>query len=148
MAIDDDIVLLKRLDFFQVFQTDQLRLILFAADSRILRPNEVLFSKGDVADEGYLLQSGLISLSSDASIPTEFVRPGMLIGEYALLAESERATNAVARETSRIIVFPRKLILRLLNEYPDAALALRQKLALRADAFAKALDRIVANNGA
>jgi CRP-like cAMP-binding protein len=148
MAIDDDIVLLRRLDFFQVFQPDQLRLILFAADSRILRPNEVLFTKGDMANEGYLLQSGLISLNVDPKVPTEFVRPGMLIGEYALLAESERAANATARETSRVIIFPRKLILRLLNEYPDAALALREKLALRADAFAKALDRIVANNRA
>ncbi len=146
MAIDDDILLLRRLDFFQVFQPDQLRLILFAADSRILRPNEVLFSKGDVADEGYLLQSGLISLTSDSHKAAEFVRPGMLIGEYSLLAEGERATNATARETSRIIIFPRKLILRLLNEYSDAAQALREKLALRADAFAKALDRILANN--
>ncbi len=148
MAIDDDIVLLRRLDFFQVFQPDQLRLILFAADSRIFRPNEVLFKKGDAANEGFLLQSGLISLNGDPNTPAEFVRPGMLIGEYSLLAESERATNATARETSRVIIFPRKLILRLLSEYPDAAVALRQKLAERADAFAQSLERIVARLGA
>jgi CRP-like cAMP-binding protein len=147
MAIDDDIALLRRLDFFQAFQPDQLRLILFAADSRVLRPNEVLFSKGDATDGGYLLQSGLISLNGEAHIPTEFVRPGMLIGEYSLLVEGERTTTAMAREPSRIIILPRKSILRLLNEYPDVALALQHKLAKRADAFAKALDRVVAHIG-
>jgi CRP-like cAMP-binding protein len=142
MAIEDDLKLLQRLEFFQAFQPDQLRLILFAADSRILRPNEMLFLKGEPANEGYLLVSGLIALTGEPNMEPEFARPGMLIGEYALLAESERTATATARETSRIIVFPRKLILRLFSEFPDAAILLREKIALRAKHFADALNRI------
>jgi CRP-like cAMP-binding protein len=142
MAIDDDLAVLRRLEFFQVFEPDQLRLILFAADSRILRPNELLFLKGEPAHEGYLLQSGLIALTQEPNGEAEFVRPGMLIGEYALLAEGTRPMTATARETSRIIIFPRKLILRLFNEFPEAAEALREKVAQRAKQFSDALFRI------
>ena len=144
MALDDDIAQLRRLDFFDVFEPDQLRLMLFAADKRVLRPNETLFSRGESANDGYLVQSGLIHLLNDANGLIEQVRAGTLIGEYALLTASERTTHAVARETTSVIVLPRRLILRLLAEYPDVAVALREKLAFRADGFKTALDRISA----
>ena len=142
MALDDDIAMLRRLDFFDVFENDQLRLMLFAADRRVLRPNETLFMQGEVADEGFLVQSGLISLVTATNTVIEQVRSGMLIGEYALLTSSERPTTAVAREPTILIVVPRKLILRLLTEYPDVAQALRQKIAERAISFNAALARI------
>ena len=142
MALDDDIALLRRLDFFDVFEADQLRLMLFAADRRMLRPNETLFTQGEPADDGYLVQSGSVALLSDANTVIEQARPGMLIGEYALLAPSERPVTAVAREASSVIVLPRKLIQRLLIEYPDVAFALRQKLAERANRFTAALATI------
>jgi CRP-like cAMP-binding protein len=144
MALDDDIALLRRLDFFDVFEADQLRLMLFAADKRVLRPNEILFSRGEAANDGYLVQSGLIHLLDDSNALVEQARSGTLIGEYALLAASERQTHAVALEKTSIIVLPRRLILRLLAEYPDVAVALREKLAARADGFKTALDRIAA----
>lgn len=142
MALDDDIALLRRLDFFDVFEADQLRLMLFAADRRVLRPNETLFMQGEPADDGYLVQSGLIALINDANIVIEQARSGMLIGEYALLAPSERSATAVAREATSVIVIPRRLIQRLLTEYPDVAFALRQKLAERANQFTAALASI------
>jgi CRP-like cAMP-binding protein len=142
MALDDDIALLRRLDFFDVFEADQLRLMLFAADRRMLRPNETLFMLGEPADDGYLVQSGLIALLGDANTVVEQARRGMLIGEYALLAPSERPVTAVAREATSVIVLPRKLIQRLLTEYPDVAFALREKLAERANRFSDALAGI------
>ncbi len=147
MALDDDIALLRRLDFFDVFENDQLRLMLFAADRRVLRPHETLFMRGEAADEGYLVQSGLIALLSDDNSVLEQARPGALIGEYALLVPSERPTIAVAREATSLIVLPRKLIQRLLTEYPDVAFALRQKLAERADRFSNALAQIAKISG-
>lgn len=142
MALDDEIALLRRLDFFDVFEQDQLRLMLFAADRRVLRPHETLFMRGDAAQEGYLVQSGLVALLSDDSQVVEQVRPGMLIGEYALLTPGERLTTAVAREATSLIVLPRKLIVRLLTEYPDVAAALRQKLVSRAESFKNAIEKI------
>jgi len=144
MALDDDIALLRRLDFFDVFEADQLRLMLFAADKRVLRPNEILFSRGEAANDGYLVQSGLIHLLNDANMLVDQVRAGTLIGEYALLAASARTIHAVARETTSVIVLPRRLILRLLAEYPDVALALQEKFVARAGGFKTALDRIAA----
>ena len=142
MALDDDIALLRRLDFFDVFEHDQLRLMLFAAERRVLRPHETLFMRGEEAQEGYLVLSGLVALLTDDNLVVEQARPGMLIGEYALLTPGERLTTAVAREATSLIVLPRKLIVRLLTEYPDVAAALRQKLANRAETFKKAIEKI------
>jgi CRP-like cAMP-binding protein len=60
------------------------------------------------------------------------VGPGALIGELALLTETVRPATATATEPSSVIRIPRKLFLKMLEGYPDAARRLREVIALRA----------------
>jgi CRP-like cAMP-binding protein len=147
MSIDIAMSLLKRLEFFDVFDTEQLRIILFAAENRVLRPNERLYSKGDPAHEAYLVQSGLVMLVDETSeSDPALAGPGTLIGEMALLVETERMTDAVAREATSLLIIPRKLILRLLSEYPDSAALLRQKIAARTASLKDSLEAFLENS--
>jgi CRP-like cAMP-binding protein len=54
-----------------------------------------------------------------------------LLGETAMLVETTRAATAVAREPSSVMKLTREVVLRVLSEFPDSALALRRVIAER-----------------
>ena len=150
MALKDDIALLRRLDFFNAFSDDALRMMLFAAERRTIAAGEKLFSKGSPAPGGFVVTSGAIAMIDEPDgFELDLVGPGTLIGELALLAASERSVHAIAREDSTLISLPRSLMHRLLKEYPDTAQYLRDQLLERSialrDALQNFLDRSPSN---
>lgn len=133
MGLNDDIAALEVVPTFAGVEREALRLIAFAAESRILRAGDVLFRRGEPADAGYLVRSGAIALDArDDGSPTDYVvGPGVLIGELALFAETKRPATAIARESSSVTKLPRSVLRRVLVEFPDAAVHLRAVFAER-----------------
>lgn len=143
MAIDDDIGLLRKLAFFEPFDQDQLRLMLFAADRRTLKAGEILFTRGSLSTSGFIIQSGSIALRPNHEFGEEqILGPGTLIGEMALIVPSERPCDAVAKEPTSLIGLPRTLLHRIFSEYPDTAKKLRIQLSRRLKDFTEDLQRV------
>jgi CRP-like cAMP-binding protein len=141
MALDDDIAILARVPTLSLLERDALRLIAFAAQTRILLAGDVLFRKGDRADGGYVVTAGSIALDArDDGSPAGYVaRNGALIGELALIIETTRAATAIAREPSSVMRLSRELMLRVLTEFPEAAVALRNDMLSRVDSMSSEL---------
>jgi CRP-like cAMP-binding protein len=141
MALDDFVRQLKQIDLFQSLAPEALRLIAFAAETRILQPGDVLFRQGEPADSGILLLRGSLVLTQDDNPDTSHAVPaGALVGETALLMETARTATAVAAEVSGVLAISRPLFLRALREFPDSAVALRNQLAQRTTAMTSALE--------
>ena len=139
MSIEDDIAFFERVPTFTVLGRAALRILAIGAESRYVHSGEVLFSAGDPADSGFVVQEGAFSLTSR---PTEggdtvLVGRGTLIGELALLTETTRPVTATANEPSTVMRIPRSLFLKMLEGYPDAALKLRDIIAKRTDDSAR-----------
>jgi CRP-like cAMP-binding protein len=94
-----------------------------------------LFSAGEPADGGFVVQQGAFNLTTHPSEGGNSVTVGRgaLIGELALLTETVRPVTAIAREPSTVLRIPRTLFLKMLEGYPDAAKSLRDFLATRTD---------------
>jgi CRP-like cAMP-binding protein len=135
MSIDDDISFLERVPTLSLLGREALRILAIGAESRYVHDGDVLFREGEVADAGYVVQEGGFALTSAnarwGAAPMT-VGPGALIGELALLTETVRPATATATEPSSVIRIPRKLFLKMLEGYPDAAQRLREVVALRA----------------
>jgi len=56
-----------------------------------------------------------------------------LLGELALVAPTQRPATAIAREPSTVMRISRSLFLKMLDGYPDAAVKLREQIAMRAE---------------
>ena len=123
MSLDADIILLRRVPLFAELPAEQLRLIAFGAVRLDLVPGQVLFRAGAKADCGYIVSTGKIELSGSAEKREPVIcEPGALIGEVALFIETRRPATATALAPSQVIEIDRKLITRMLNEYPQIAL--------------------------
>ncbi len=145
MSADDDIRNLSKIPILGALESDALRLIVFAGETRILRAADILFRRGDRSDCGYVLTSGVIALDArdDGTPATLISKPFTLIGELALISETERPVTAVARQPSTVLKIPRSLFLRVLREYPQSARTLRAMMAARVDGLMRELNEKV-----
>ena len=77
--------------------------------SKILEKNEVLFKEGDIDGQGYIIESGKISLIKK-NIRVEILGPGEVLGVWKVLFENEeRFFTASAEEKTSVIDFGRSV---------------------------------------
>lgn len=132
MALTDDISLLSQLPLFKDMTDDQLRLIAFGADRRVIAAGQMLFRQGSPAESAYVVVSGSIELNeagSDGTLKNVLIAgPGALLSELALVTLVERKFTAIAREDTSIIRITRSLFHRLIQEYPAAARIIENRI--------------------
>ena len=134
MTIEDDIAFFERVPTLNMLGRPALRILAIGAESRYVHSGEVLFSAGDAADSGFIVQEGTFSLTSrQEGGEATVVGRGTLLGELALLTETMRPVTATANEPSTVLRIPRTLFLKMLEGYPDAAKKLRDIIASRTD---------------
>lgn len=145
MTLERDIDLLKSVPFFEGIPAEPLKLIAFSADSREVADGQFLFTAGDTAEGGYVVVEGRIDLVDEGKTPPKVLErlgPGALIGELALIVETTRPATAIAVGPARVLVVRRSLFRRMLGEYAEIAVTLRDRIAERLGALAPEIGRI------
>jgi len=94
-----------------------------------------LFSLGDEADAGFIVQSGAFRIEDEAGAAI-VAGPGALLGELALITTMKRPSTAVALGPSSAIRIARSLFQRVLESDPAAARRLRDEFASRTSQIA------------
>lgn len=146
MSIEDDVRLLSSVPALARLGMDALRVLAIGSETRRLRLDETLFRAGDTADAGYVVQHGMVRVSSksDGGRNEVMAEPGTLIGELALLIEMPRPSSATAVTESAVLRISRSMFLRVLEGHPDAARRMRDDLANRLTEAAS--DMLVASS--
>ncbi len=143
MSLDSDIALLQRVPLFSELPIEQIRLLAFSAVRLELAADQVLFREGARANSGYVVAAGGLKLTVG---PRRKVvancEAGTLIGELALLIETKRPATATAMVASQVLEIDRKLILRMLSEYPQVAVKWRETMSERLLATVTDLGRV------
>ena len=144
MSIEDDIAFFERVPMLGLLGRTALRILAIGAENRYVHSGEVLFSTGDAADCGYVVQEGSFSLKRSPTDDADEIiaGPGALLGELAMMTETVRPATAIAREPSSVIRISRSLFLKMLDGYPDAAHRLRDAISARTDQWAHEVQRV------
>lgn len=131
MALDDDIRILSGVSLFEGFTREQLRLLAFGAENLRLSAGRDLFDEGTEADSAFVVIRGGILLYRDRGSERAvvgYVGAGSIIGELALIAPTRRLTSACAEVDTDLIRLSRKLFRRILEEYPEVAMMLHDRI--------------------
>jgi CRP-like cAMP-binding protein len=129
MSIEDDVALLERVPTLRLLGTAALRMLAIGSEQRSFERGDLLFSAGDDADAGFIVQRGAFRVDDGGA---EIVAgPGALIGELALVVAMQRPATAIAIDRSSVIRIARSLFQRVLESDPAAARRLRDELASR-----------------
>ena len=145
MALDDDIRILSRVDLFEGFTQDQLRLLAFGTETIRLSVGRELFREGAPADSAFVVVSGRVGLyhtRDDRRILVGRVEAGAMLGELALIAGSRRVTSALAETDLEVIRINRALFRRILQEYPDLAALLHERISRELAAMLARIEKL------
>ncbi len=134
MSIDDDVALLARVPTLHLLGGASLRMLAIGSEQRDVASGDTLFTQGDEADCGYVVQRGSFRINDETAEVT--AGPGSLIGELALVVAMRRPSTATALEYSTVIRIARSLFQRVLGSDPAAARRLRDEFALRSSQLA------------
>ncbi|MEO3389410.1 cyclic nucleotide-binding domain-containing protein [Mesorhizobium sp. CAU 1741] len=145
MALDDDIRILSGVGLFAELSAEQLRLLAFGAESVRFRAGQEIFREGAQADCAFVVTSGRVVLYRDhdgEAVAVSRLEAGSIIGELALIAPTTRLTYAAAETDVQLIRLNRTLFRRILEEYPEAAAHLHQRMSADLHEFLKKIERI------
>jgi CRP-like cAMP-binding protein len=135
MSIEDDVALLERVPTLRLLGMEALRMLAIGSEQRVVMRGATLFSAGDEADAGFVVQRGAFRIEDGAGAETT-AGPGALIGELALIVAMRRPSSAIALERSSAIRVARSLFQRVLESDPAAARRLRDEFANRTSQLA------------
>jgi len=128
-------VMLKKNPMFADLGTDELQRISGLCHTRHLKAGEMLFRKGDPGDSLFGLRRGQIRIEAGASGGSRqtlnFMGPGDLFGEVAVLDGQSRTADATAGEPSELFVLRREDFLGFLEREPHVAIKIIQLLCQR-----------------
>jgi CRP-like cAMP-binding protein len=150
MALDDDIRILSGVSLFDGFTQEQLRLLAFGTETIRLSSGRELYREGAAADCGFIIASGTVGLYRNKEgerVKVGTAGPGSILGEFALIAESRRLTGAIAETDIEVIRVNRTLFRRILQEYPEIAARLRQRIATDLQEMIARIERLTPKFG-
>jgi CRP/FNR family cyclic AMP-dependent transcriptional regulator len=128
-------VILKMNPMFADLGSDELQRISNLCHTQHLASGEVLFQKGDAGDALFGVRRGQIRIETGASdgsrLTLNFMGPGDLFGEVAVLDGQARTADATAGEATELFVLRREDFLGHLEREPKVAIKIIQLLCER-----------------
>ncbi|MET0222722.1 MAG: Crp/Fnr family transcriptional regulator [Tardiphaga sp.] len=128
-------VILKTNPIFADLDAGELQRLSELCDTQLLSTGDVLFRKGDPGNALFGVRRGQIRIETGATDggrrTLNFMGPGDLFGEIAVLGGQERAANAAAGEATELFVLRRSDFQLFLEREPKVAIKIIQLLCQR-----------------
>jgi len=145
MALDDHIRILSGVRLFTGFTQEQLRLLAFGAEAMTLPAGRKLYREDDDADSAYIVVRGTIRLfreNEGEPVDVGMAEAGSTLGEMALIADARRLTSAEAAVDTEVLRINRSMFRRILEEYPDIAVHLHQRISEDFQAMIRRIEKL------
>ena len=121
MAINSEIENLKSIPLFTAFEPGALQLLVFGAETRLLRAGDVLFRRGEATNGGFIILAGSMALEThdDGRPADKIAQPWTLLGELSLILQGTHQVTAIARQPTTVLKISRERFLELLDRIPQ-----------------------------
>jgi CRP/FNR family cyclic AMP-dependent transcriptional regulator len=137
VSLREEVELLQRIPLFANVEASKLKLLAFTSERIAFESGQVLFRQGDAGDAAYIIIEGEAEvLVSGASGPIQVAVLGRndIVGEIAILCDVPRTATIRALQRLVCLRISKDLFLRLINEFPQIAIAVVRELASRVEA--------------
>lgn len=137
MSLREEVELLQRIPLFANVEASKLKLLAFTSERIAFESGQVLFRQGDAGDAAYIIIEGEAEvLVNGASGPIQVAVLGRneIVGEIAILCDVPRTATIRALQRLVCLRISKDLFLRLINEFPQIAVAVVRELASRVEA--------------
>jgi CRP-like cAMP-binding protein len=113
---------LKKFDFFDDLPDEVIHSLVEQVEKITLKPDEVLFNKGDIGDALYVVETGRVKMVGTNKDGQEMVfnqvGAGAVIGEMAIIDQQPRSAGVVAITESELLKLSQEAFMRVFEEQP------------------------------
>jgi CRP/FNR family transcriptional regulator, cyclic AMP receptor protein len=137
VSLREEVDLLQRIPLFANVEASKLKLLAFTSERIAFEAGHVLFRQGDAGDAAYIVIEGEAEVLVDGvtgPVLVAVLGRNALIGETAILCDVPRTATIKARQRLICLRISKDLFLRLINEFPQIAVAVVRELASRVEA--------------
>ncbi|MFO1170602.1 MAG: cyclic nucleotide-binding domain-containing protein [Hyphomicrobiaceae bacterium] len=122
----------------------QLKVLALTAERVSFRDGEAVIRSGEEGDAAFLIVSGEVAVDlADDMVGERAVLPaGTLVGELAMLIETEHGSTVKATGSVNALRFSRQMMHELMQRYPGMAEHFTAKIRQRLEQMAEALREI------
>ncbi len=143
MAVEALVTPLLNVGLFQGLSPLQLAKIAKVSERIVFKPDEVVIRAGDEGDAAFLIVAGEAMRINDPTDPEDMpLAPSTLVGEMAMLVETEHSATVVTRSKVRAMKITREALHGLMLEDPGLAEHFLGKIVARLGVLADELRRI------
>jgi CRP-like cAMP-binding protein len=147
VSLKEEVGMLQRIPLFANIEAPKLKLLAFTSERVAFEAGHVLFREGDMGDAAYIIMEGEADVLVDSPagpVTVAVLGHNAFVGEIAILCDVPRTATVKARQRLVCLRISKELFLRLINEFPQMAVAVVRELALRLEASNQKLRTTVA----
>ncbi len=134
MSVRADAETFRSVPIFSECDPVHLQVLAFSAGRQSFSPGDVVIKQGIRGATAFLILSGRVDISSEATGKIGQAGPGAMLGEVAMIGETPYAITARAIENVTAARVDRALFMRVAQEYPEFGRAVFAALARKLDA--------------
>jgi CRP-like cAMP-binding protein len=137
MNLNEEVELLKGVPIFSKVEPAKLKLLAFTSERMNFAAGQELFHQGDQGDAMYVILGGVADVLIDSQggqIAVAELKKNGFVGEIAILCDVPRTATIKALQRVVCLRISKDLFLRLINEFPQIAVAVVRELASRVEA--------------
>jgi CRP/FNR family cyclic AMP-dependent transcriptional regulator len=137
VSLKEEVSMLQRIPLFANIEAAKLKLLAFTSERVAFEAGHVLFREGDMGDAAYIIMEGEADVlvgSPAGPVSVAVLGHNAFVGEIAILCDVPRTATVKARQRLVCLRISKELFLRLINEFPQMAVAVVRELALRLEA--------------
>jgi putative ABC transport system ATP-binding protein len=139
---------LRAVPMFADMETPRLKLIAFASERQMFEAGQIVFRQGAASDSAYVVLDGKAKAQLDTQagpLHLSDIGAGSIIGEMGVINGKPRSATIVAVAPLTVLRLPREILLGLIAEFPQIALALMRDQINRTVAAEARLARVTAS---
>ncbi|MBC76834.1 MAG: hypothetical protein CME64_12540 [Halobacteriovoraceae bacterium] len=118
LAVYMKIKLIKNVHIFKECSTPCLKMIAQKLEQTYLSPHEYIVKKGEVGEEMFIIGHGEVEVSMGEKVIAQ-LKAGQFFGEIALLEDTIRSADVMAKAYCDLYTFKKKDFLEVVAKYPD-----------------------------
>jgi CRP/FNR family cyclic AMP-dependent transcriptional regulator len=142
--LDQKIELLQQVPLFSGLSDELLAAVAAAGQKTFFEAGETLIALDRAGSTAYLIMTGKAGCPKmeAGEVIDEDLWPGTLVGELAMLVETTHSITVTAKERLRALAFNREAFRTVMEEHPDLARHIAEKLLVRLHGLAAEIRKV------
>jgi CRP-like cAMP-binding protein len=149
MSIEEEVEILRNIPMFRKIDPTKLKLMAFASERLMFKPDQVLVRQGELGDAAFIIVEGTAEVlidTPDGPVAVARLKRNDIIGEIAILCDVPRTATVQAVDQLTTLKITKELFFRMVSEFPDMGIEIMRSLAHRLEQTTAQLMEARASN--